>query len=159
MRTRSPSLLVLGALLALMAPLGLAEPETVRTRNGGYLGMFVREETPGTIVLERIHPGSGAEAAGLKAGDVVVAVNGIELEHGDELVRRMWSPRAFTLDIRRGGEALEIRTSSKQLDGYTSVGESAPRFSLPARDGSGAIALDEVLARGRPVVLVFGSFT
>jgi membrane-associated protease RseP (regulator of RpoE activity) len=156
---RVSTLIALGAVLALVPYAGFAAPEKVRTRNGGYLGMFVREKTPGTIVLERIQPGSGAEAAGLKAGDVVTAVNGIELDNGDELIRRMWSPRTFTLNIRRGAEPLEIRTSSKQLDGFSQVGESAPRFSLPARDGSGDVALDTVLARGRPVVLVFGSFT
>lgn len=156
---RISMLLALGALVGLAAPMARAEPDPVLTRNGGYLGMFVREKTPGTIVLERIQPGSGAEAAGLKAGDVVIAVNGIELENGDELIRRMWSPRAFTLDIRRGEETLEIRTSSGELDGFSKVGESAPRFSLPVRDGSGSISLNAVLARSRPVVLVFGSFT
>lgn len=147
------------AMLALTSLSASAGPEPVRTRNGGYLGMFVRENPPGTLVIERVHPGSGAEAAGLKAGDVVEAVNGIELDHGDELIRRMWTPRAFTLNIRRGEEALEIKTSSEKLDAYSTVGEQAPRFALPARDGSGAVALDDVLAKGRPVVLVFGSFT
>ena len=149
-------LCVLTLLCALSASAG---PEPVRTRNGGYLGMFVREQPPGTITIERIHPGAGAEAAGLKPGDVVEAVNGIELDHGDELIRRMWSPRTFTLNVRRGEEQLEIKTSSAKLDDYSTAGEQAPRFALPLRDGSGQVALDDVLAKGRPVVLVFGSFT
>jgi len=153
------SSVVLVVLIGLLAPPGLAEPETARVRNGGYLGMFFREEAPGRVVLERFHPGSGAEAAGLKAGDVVVAVNGIELDNADELIRRLWSPRKFTLNVLREGKPLEIRTSSAVLDDFTRVGEKAPGFRLPARDGTGHVALDDVLARGRPVVLAFGSFT
>ena len=158
MRVPRHAFLVL-LLAAVLPPSGLAEPEPARARNGGYLGMFFREESPGRIVLERIHPGSGAEASGLEAGDVVDAVNGIELENADELIRRLWSPRKFTLNVLRDGKPLEIRTSSAALDDFTRVGEKAPDFRLPTRDGTGHVALDDVLARGRPVVLAFGSFT
>lgn len=34
------------------------------------------------------------------------------------------------------------------------IGDQAPRFSLPTSDG-GEVVLDELLARGKPVVLVF----
>ena len=142
-----------------LAPLVFAEPEPVRARNGGYLGIFVRETAPGTIVVGRVHPGSGAEAAGLKPGDVIEAVNGLRLENADELIRRLWSPRKLTLNVRRGEQALAIETSSAQLDDYPTVGDPAPRFELPKPDASGTLSLDAMLAKGKPVVLVFGSHT
>mgnify|MGYP001811777355 CR=1 FL=1 len=145
--------------LALLAPVVLAEPASERARIGGYLGIFVRETSPGTIVVERVHEGSGAEAAGLRAGDVIEAVNGIELENADELIRRLWSPRKITLNVKRGEESLEIKTSSAELDDYSTIGDPAPRFELPKRDGSGTVSLDALLAKGKPVVLVFGSYT
>ena len=157
MRRSALLLAVLG--VALLGSAVLAEPEPVRARNGGYLGIFVRETSPGTIVVERLHEGSGAEAAGLKPGDVIQAVNGIELENADELIRRLWSPRKLTLSVKRGEETIELETSSAQLDDYSQAGDPAPRFELPKKDGSGTVSLDALLAKGKPVVLVFGSYT
>jgi membrane-associated protease RseP (regulator of RpoE activity) len=158
------TVLALGALLCLAVPPLVAEEEPagdVKARNGGYIGMFFRESKPGVMTIERIHPGSGAEKAGLKAGDVVLSVDGRELANGDQLIRRLWSARPFTLWLmrERGKALVEVQTATKQLDAYSQVGAQAPRFRLPLRDGSGEVALDDLLAKGKPVVLVFGSFT
>jgi membrane-associated protease RseP (regulator of RpoE activity) len=130
-----------------------------KSRNGGYLGIFVRETANGAMRIERLHPGCGAERAGLKAGDLVLSVDGRTITNGDQLIGRMWSSRPFTLRIRRGDAELDITTSTKALDTFSNVGDSAPRFALPKRDGSGMLALDDLLVKGKPVVLVFGSFT
>ena len=89
----------------------------------------------------------------------MLAVDGRPISNGDQLIGRMWSSRPFTLRIRRGDAELDITTSTKALDTFSNVGDPAPRFSLPKRDGSGMLALDDLLVKGKPVVLVFGSFT
>ncbi len=136
-------------------------PSTVKTksRNGGYLGIFVRETKSGAMLIERLHPGCGAEQAGLQTGDLILAVDGRTISNGDQLIGRMWSSRPFTLRIRRGDTELDITTSTKALDTFSNVGDPAPRFALPKRDGSGLLALDDLLVKGKPVVLIFGSFT
>ena len=39
----------------------LAQEPPAKARNGGYLGIFVREGKPGHIVIERLHKGGGGE--------------------------------------------------------------------------------------------------
>ena len=134
-------LLILLALLA--CAVAYAEEEgtpKAKARNGGYLGIFIRETAPGVVRVERVHPGSGAEKEGLKAGDVIEGVGGRPLANGDQLIRRLWSSRPYTLKIKRGEEAVEIRTSTKALDRHPEVGAQAPRFKLMARDRSGVVS-------------------
>ncbi len=134
-----------------------SEPE--RRREGGYLGMFIREEAGGGIRIVRVRPGSGAEAAGLRAGDVVLGSRGRKVPNGDEFIRAIWGGRTRSLDVRRAGEPIEVPISTKELDAHPAVGEKAPDFDLPTSDGSGRVRLVDLLAKGRPVVLVFGSYT
>ncbi|MHC5019298.1 MAG: PDZ domain-containing protein [Planctomycetota bacterium] len=149
---------LLCALPAARAQEPAAKPVT-KARNGGYLGIFVREPTPGHVVIERLQKGCGAELAGIQPGDVVLAVDGRPIANGDQLIGRMWSSRPYTLRLRRGEAELEIRTSTKELDNFPQVGTQAPRFTLPRKEGDGSVALDDLIAGGKPVVLIFGSFT
>jgi len=43
--------------------------------------------------------------------------------------------------------------------GALQVGDSAPDFSLIKLDKSGSVQLSRLTAQGRPVVLIFGSYT
>ena len=52
-------------------------------------------------------------------------------------------------------ETLWLRARAGDL----AVGESAPDFSLAKLDHSGQIQLSSFTAQGKPVVLVFGSYT
>lgn len=157
------SLTLAGAALLCAAPAVHAQESpaaaVAKARNGGYLGIFVRESKPGHIVIERLHPGCGAERVGLKAGDVVLSINGRAVANGDQLIGSMWGRNPYTLRVKRGDAELEFRTSTAELDNFAKVGEPAPRFALPRRDGQGHIALDELLVKQKPVVLIFGSFT
>lgn len=137
----------------------VAQEPPAKARNGGYLGIFVRESKPGHIVIERLHKGGGGEKAGLKPGDVVLSIDGRPPANGDQLIGRMWSSRPYTLRLKRGDEEVEIRTSTAELDAFPKVGTQAPRFTLPLKEGTGKVALDDLLGQGKPVVLIFGSFT
>lgn len=141
-----------------MAALGQDGAEDSRRRTGGYLGLFLRE-ADGAVTIERVQPGSGAAEAGFQAGDVVAAVSGQRIIHGDQLVQALWRGRPLAIAVRRGEDTLTINTSTAALDARPRVGDPAPDFTLPARDGAGTLGLKRLLAKGRPVVLVFGSFT
>lgn len=144
-------------LLSTVAVAGEREAR-VRKRTGGYLGFFLRE-ADGKITIERLHPGSVAEEVGFKAGDVVESVNGRELPNGDAFVKRLWSRRPLRIAVRRGEDIVEVETSTQALDSRPKVGDPAPGFELKAKDGRGKHALAKLLKKGRPVVLIFGSFT
>jgi len=160
MFTRLASVVLAGAALT-AAAVQAQEPPAAKpkVRNGGYLGIFVRESKPGHITIERLQPGCGAAKAGLKPGDVILSIDGRTIANGDQLIGRMWSNRPYTLRVRRGETELEFRTSTKELDTFPAIGTPAPRFALPKRDGTGMLALDDLIVEGKPVVLVFGSFT
>lgn len=157
-------LIVMAAAAALAAlPVAAAPQEgetgpAARSRNGGYLGLFLRERD-GTVTIERVHPGGPAAKAGFRAGDVIETVNARPLRNGDELVKAMWSRRPLRIAVRRGDATVTIETSTPRLDAKPAVGDRAPDFTLPARTGTGTHALKALCAKGRPVVLVFGSFT
>lgn len=150
-------------LLAGLFVLGLAVPtaaeeQEVKARNGGYLGVFL-EEADGRITIQRVHAGSGAEKAGFRAGDVIREVNDRRLPNGDALLKRLWSGRPLRVTVERDGETVVVETSTQQLDAWPKVGEDAPRFVLPAREGDAKHDLEAMLEAGKPVVLIFGSFT
>ena len=50
------------------------------------------------------------------------------------------------------------RTRARMIRPAPPVGDPAPDFTLPQRDGTGDITLSQ-FSRGRPTVLIFGSFT
>ena len=161
------SLGLVAACLAAAPLTGAQEAEPpARTRNGGYLGIFIREtvdqtEDPPvrTLTIERVHPGGPAAKAGFQAGDIVAAVNGSPLKNGDQLIKRFWSGPQITVTVKRGDETVDIDTTTRELDSQPKVGDRAPDFTLKSRGGKGSYALKDLLAKGKPVVLVFGSFT
>ena len=68
-------------------------------------------------VVTRIYAGSGAAAAGLKAGDVIVAANGQRIDSADALHNyEGLQPVGSTLalDVRRDGKAMTVRAALKE---------------------------------------------
>jgi S1-C subfamily serine protease len=62
-------------------------------------------------VITQIAPGSGAEKAGLRVGDLVVAIDGVSLDLDHSLVDLLWSYRSgdtVRLTIERGTEQQQI---------------------------------------------------
>lgn len=66
-------------------------------------------EDPKGLKLEFIYPGSGAEGAGLKAGDVVTAINGVTMagKKPEEIIKLLRGDEntVVTLTVERGGVA------------------------------------------------------
>lgn len=85
-----------------------------RDSNGGgpYLGVIGDQEVKDQAKLSQVNPGTPAEKAGLKAGDVILKLNSTEVksfEHLGELVRKEKVGNTATLTVSRGKETLELK--------------------------------------------------
>jgi regulator of sigma E protease len=114
--------------------LGVDIPLTV-DRNGQIINLKLRprvetrgNETYGVVDLEpalsyigvaQVLRNSAAEAAGLKAGDKITAINGAPVTSWNQFRRTIQEGREVTLAVQRGQETLTIKGSpQKQGDDY-----------------------------------------
>jgi Do/DeqQ family serine protease len=88
-----------------------------------WLGVSFQEITPelashfggdfdGGALINAVVPGGPAEKAGLKAGDVIVAVDGTEIREGHDLLRtvlRQDVGERLTLKVRRGARTQKVK--------------------------------------------------
>ena len=80
----------------------------------GWLGVEKEMNEDGTFTVAAVVPGSPAERAGLRAGDVIEAVNGDQLttEHGAKMCKEKAAKAKIgekvTYDLRRGEERLTV---------------------------------------------------
>ena len=84
---------------------------------GGMIGVLLKEKDSGEVVLALCAPGFPAEKAGLKAGDIIVAVDGVwveelmEEDYGLAEVRHRLLGKAgskLKLTIDRNGEVFDV---------------------------------------------------
>ena len=79
---------------------------------------FGLTSTEGAL-LSNINPGSAAEKAGLKAGDIVLAVNGDKLTNSADLVARLYTYKpgqTVQLTILRNGAQSQLPVTLQKLD-------------------------------------------
>ena len=107
--------------------LGL-ESQTLTAELAKGLGIT---ETRGAVVT-RIYAGSGAAAAGLKAGDVIVAANGQRIDSAEALHNyEGLQPvgNAIALELRREGKPLTLRAALKAQPGAVAGASLDPRLT------------------------------
>ena len=91
----------------------------------GYAGLKPAEER---ITVAAVAPGSPAAEAGLKAGDVIVAVNGVPVEQSgrgsEEVISqiRNSADKPVTLTVNRGGATLDITATPRMDQGELRLG-------------------------------------
>jgi len=94
----------------------------------GYLG-FNADSIPaagGGVILSEIHPGSPAEKAGFKAGDVIKGVNGTSIKTLEDLKAVASLPPGSVV-------AMEIEREGKRLKITATVGIRAPAGATVAK--------------------------
>ncbi|MEI6485065.1 MAG: RIP metalloprotease RseP [Sphingomonadales bacterium] len=101
-------------------------------------------------VVDRVMPGSAAEAAGLKTGDRILAVDGEAVSRFEDITAQIvtGTGRPVSLTLTRGGETREIRVTPAMV-------ESRDRFGNVTRHPRLGIARPpEVVERVGPVAAV-----
>ena len=77
----------------------------------GWVGVTIESPEPGEIRLARVTPGGPAEKAGLKVGDLIVALDGASIPTAESLVNliNMSPPDArLTFGIKRGEARMQV---------------------------------------------------
>jgi C-terminal processing protease CtpA/Prc len=88
---------------------------TEMLKTTGWVGIEMEtDETLGKYRLNKVIPGSPAEAAGLKPGDILFAMYGIEFSDANseklKAARKDWAPgQEVSYTIMRGGQDKEIK--------------------------------------------------
>lgn len=105
---------------------------------GGFLGVQPGQDDDGRTTVEKVFEGTAAEKAGLKEGDVIVAVDGSDVGSAEDLVKLISSHKAgdrVTITVERDGakQKLKARLGERSASLSAGGGES--------KSGSGAIAI------------------
>ncbi len=87
----------------------------------GGIGVFVgREGSPEQLFVRAAFPGSPADRVGLQPGDIIVAIDGVELkdEQPDDAIKRMKGNvgQPVTLTLSREGESLDVELVREVID-------------------------------------------
>ncbi len=108
----------------------------------GYIGATVQDVTPdiaeslgvskGGALIAEVNPGGPSDAAGLRAGDLILKVDGQPVTNAADLTRqvsRFHSGDSIRLEIRREGQTRQIAVRS---------GLRPPEAALAANDSNGS---------------------
>ena len=83
-----------------------------KLKSSGWVGIEMdKDETTGALTVQRVVPGSPAEQAGLKAGDIVIAIQGttVDSEHPLDALLTSYAPgQAVKLTILRDGQQIDV---------------------------------------------------
>jgi serine protease Do len=111
------------------------------------------------VVLADVLPGSAAAVAGLRPGDLVVALDGKPMENGRQLqvnLYRRLVGELVSLELLRDGQPLKVSVAVTErrdpMAGLSASGD--PRQNLVPRLGVLGVDLDEQIAATLPVLRV-----
>ncbi|WP_232379779.1 Do family serine endopeptidase [Polyangium fumosum] len=125
------------------------------------LGKAFGMDTPKGALVSDLEPGGAAARAGIKPGDIVVAVNGTPIHHAEDLPRKVARHAPGTtikVSLLRGGKPVEVTAKLDQLgdvdggddDAKPTRGPKAPatsanKFGFQFSDlGGGGVRVDRV---------------
>jgi regulator of sigma E protease len=111
---------------------GQAEPKTLELKLPALGSVETLGVVPATVLVAGTTPGSPAEKAELRAGDLIVAVDGAPVGSFaafSELVRASGG-RALQIAYARAGERHEIRVQPQMLEADTGLGIPEERYLI-----------------------------
>ena len=129
-------------------------PQTVTPLLAAALGL-AREEG---VILADVRPGSPGARAGLKPGDLVIALDGRPMENGRQLqvnLYRRFVGDVVNLDVLRDGQPMKFPVAMMERDDQLSqLDPNDPRPYLVPRLGILGVDLTKGIAESLPVVRV-----
>ena len=129
-------------------------PQTVTPLLAAALGL-AREEG---VILADVRPGSPGARAGLKPGDLVIALDGRPMENGRQLqvsLYRRFVGDVVNLDVLRDGQPMKFPVAMMERDDELSqLDPNDPRPYLVPRLGILGVDLTKGIAESLPVVRV-----
>jgi serine protease Do len=127
--------------------------QDVDQRMASYLGLT---SVKGMLVTE-VYPGTPAQKAGLRPGDLIEAVNGIEVRDKDGYLRILRSSTpgsAVGLSVQSEGQVRRIQVTPVRFEVRTAVQLAFQRWGLKvSADGKKGLAVSEI-RQGSPVARV-----
>lgn len=136
-----------------------ADPAKFRATTGpaipGFVGIEVGSDAQGRPTVADLVSNSPAEAAGLKAGDVVVSIAGEKPESAPALKGRLRAAAAdepLTLAVERNGKIVELTATPRPVSRPLSETSGSTRATLGIRTGehkkSGGVEILEITPGG-----------
>ncbi len=120
----------------------LPRPAMAVRTNQPYLGVQVSPATEG-LAVQRVIPGSGADQAGLQAGDLIVRVSDRQLADGTELIRLVTAREVgdeVKIRYRRNGQyantVVTLQAKPARIPTEDDMPVTPPRQLQPLRDES-----------------------
>lgn len=101
-------------------------PSPRRAMLGVNLGS---DESGGGVRVNGVSPGGPAAEAGVKTGDVIVAIEGKKIATGRELIRAMEGVepgQKLALELRRDGKPVKVTVEARPLDHVIFAGRAMP---------------------------------
>lgn len=96
------------------------------------------EPNGGGVRVAGVSPGGPAAEAGVKTGDVIVAIDKAKVATGRELVKAMESVepgQKVALEVRRDGKPVKLTVEARELDRVFYAGPAGAMPGLPAMRG------------------------
>lgn len=90
----------------------------ITQRRGGFLGVICRTALENVCEVSEVMPGSGAEDAGMRAGDIVIGIDDERITEFDDLQRHVNSHDPgdqIAIRYRRNGEVFQTTATLKKL--------------------------------------------
>jgi S1-C subfamily serine protease len=85
--------------------IGIAAQQTAIPRRLRHAASLKQESA---VMAATVEPASAADRAGLRAGDLILALDGVAITGADDLIRALTGEKSVALDVLRGTERLTL---------------------------------------------------